>query len=46
METADRKREGEEREEIAGGEGRQSQTDKNETERHRNRKIISLFVQT
>lgn len=36
----------EEREEISGVEGRRSQTDKNETEEHRNKKIISVFVQT
>lgn len=36
----------EEREEISGVEGRWSQTDKNETEEHRNKKIISVFVQT
>lgn len=44
VETVYRNRE--ERKEISGVEGRRSQTDKNETEEHRNKKIISVFVQT
>lgn len=43
VETVYRNRE--EPEEISGVEGRRSQTDINETEEHKSKKLISVFVQ-